>query len=76
MAISSATAASGTSEAGSDAEEDDGGDEGVFADAHSGPDDDGTVLAGANMQPTSCDAVDTTMGRGGTVQPLLIPAEN
>ncbi len=48
MAIAVATATSGASEAGSGAEEGHGGDEGVFVDAHSGLDDDGTVLAGPN----------------------------
>ena len=60
MAVSSATAASGASEVGSGAEEDNDRDEGVFADAHSGPDDDGMVLAGANPQPTSDNAKGTT----------------
>jgi len=66
MAISMAIVASGTSEAGLDVEEDDDRDEGVFADAHSGPDDDGMVLAGTNAQPTSSDAEDAT-GQGDTV---------
>jgi len=66
VAISSAAAASGASEASSGAEEDDDRDEGVFADAHSGPDDDGMVLAGANAQPTGSNA-ESTVGRGGTV---------
>ncbi len=75
MAISSAAAASGASEAGSGAEEDDARDEGVFTDANSGPDDDGTVLAETNPQPAS-DNAESAVGRGDTVQPFLVPAEN
>jgi len=52
MAIAAATAAGGTPEASSGVEEDDGGDEGVFADAHSEPDGDGMVLAGSNAHAT------------------------
>ena len=75
MAISSATAASGASEAGSGAEEDNARDEGIFTDAHSGPDNDGTVLAGANPQLASSDA-ESTMGQGNIVRPFLVPTKN
>ncbi len=75
MAISSAAAASGAPEAGLDVEEDDDRDEGIFADAHSGPDDDGMALAGADTQSTCHDAKGAT-GQGNMVRPLLVPAKN
>ncbi len=61
MAISAATAACGALEAGLGAEEDNDKDEGVFTDANSGPDEDGTVLAGANLQ-SSVDNAPSTEG--------------
>ena len=59
VAISLATAACGTSEAGSGEEDDDAGDEGIYADADSGPDEDGKVLAGTNAQAGVSNAEDT-----------------
>jgi|SRR6266404_7787355 len=66
VAISSATAARGTTEAGLGEEDDTSGDEGVYADADSGPDKDGMVLAGANMQ-AGVDHAEAVAGRGNTV---------
>jgi len=60
MAITVAAATSGTPAASSGEEDDDNRDEGVFADTHSGPDNDGMVLAGTSAQSAGGNAMDPT----------------
>ncbi len=75
MAIAAATASGGASKTGAGEEEDNGGDEGVFVDTHSGPDEDGTVLGGPDPH-IGVDHASGASGRSNMVRPLLIPTED